>query len=350
MFAGWTRALPGGRQVLILRSENDDMNRITMRSLAALASILPLAGALAQGTAQTYPGKPIRWIVPSSAGGANDVLARIVGQKLTQAWGQQVIVDVRPGAGGIIGSDLTAKAAPDGYTILIVAPGYALNPYFYKSLPYDTLKDFERVTVLANAPNVLVVHPSVPAKNVKELIALAQSQPGQINYASSGRGTGGQLCAELFQSLAKVKMVAVNYKGAGDSTRAVVSGEVGLLFSATGAVLPMAQAGKLRMIGVSGRQRSALLPDVPTIEEQGLRGYDYLGWYGVLAPAKIPRDILGKLLAEMVRAVRSSDVIERFAQFGFEPSGNTPEEFTALVQSEMARWGKLLRAIGVQPE
>lgn len=304
----------------------------------------------AQSPAQTYPSKPIRWIVPSSAGGANDVLARIVGPKLTQAWGQPVVVDVRAGAGGIIGSDLTAKAPPDGYTIVVVAPGYALNPFFYKSLPYDTVRDFERVTVLANAPNVLVVHPSVPATNVKELVAFAQSRPGQLNYASSGRGTGGHLCAELFQSLARIKLVAVNYKGAGDSTRAVVSGEVGLLFSATGAVLPMAQAGKLRMIGVSGNKRSALLPDVPTIEEQGLRGYDYLGWYGVLAPAKIPRDILGKLHAEMAKAVRSPDVVERFAQFGFEPSGNTPEEFTALVQSEMARWGKLLRTIGVQPE
>jgi tripartite-type tricarboxylate transporter receptor subunit TctC len=314
------------------------------------AAILPQPAVHAQSAAQSYPSKPIRWIVPSSAGGANDVLARIVGQKLTQAWGQQVVVDVRPGAGGIIGSDLAAKAPPDGYTILIVAPGYALNPYFYKSLPYDTIKDFERITVLGVAPNVLVAHPSVPAKNVKELIALARSRPGQMNYASSGRGTGGHLCAELFQDLGKVRMVAVNYKGAGDATRAVVSGEVGLLFSATGAVMPMAQAGKLRMMGVTSIKRSALLPDVPTIAEQGLPGYDYLGWYGALAPAKTPGDILSKLHAEMVKAVRSPDVIERFAQFGFEPSGITPEEFTALVQSEMARWGKLLRAIGVQPE
>ena len=322
----------------------------TIITLAVTAAILPQPAVHAQSAAQSYPSKPIRWIVPSSAGGANDVLARIVGQKLTQAWGQQVVVDVRPGAGGIIGSELAAKAPPDGYTILIVAPGYALNPYFYKSLPYDTIKDFERITVLGVAPNVLVAHPSVPAKNVKELIALARSRPGQMNYASSGRGTGGHLCAELFQDLGKVRMVAVNYKGAGDATRAVVSGEVGLLFSATGAVMPMAQAGKLRMMGVTSIKRSALLPDVPTIAEQGLPGYDYLGWYGVLAPAKIPGDILSKLHAEMVKAVRSPDVIERFAQFGFEPSGITPEEFPALVQSEMARWGKLLRAIGVQPE
>ena len=322
----------------------------TIITLAVTAAILPQPAVHAQSAAQSYPSKPIRWIVPSSAGGANDVLARIVGQKLTQAWGQQVVVDVRPGAGGIIGSDLAAKAPPDGYTILIVAPGYALNPYFYKSLPYDTIKDFERITVLGVAPNVLVAHPSVPAKNVKELIALARSRPGQMNYASSGRGTGGHLCAELFQDLGKVRMVAVNYKGAGDATRAVVSGEVGLLFSATGAVMPMAQAGKLRMMGVTSIKRSALLPDVPTIAEQGLPGYDYLGWYGALAPAKTPGDILSKLHAEMVKAVRSPDVIERFAQFGFEPSGITPEEFTALVQSEMARWGKLLRAIGVQPE
>jgi tripartite-type tricarboxylate transporter receptor subunit TctC len=329
------------------------MHKTTIRTviaLAAVAGVLPLTDARAQSAAQAYPVKPIRWIVPSSAGGGSDVLARIVGPRLTQAWGQQVVVDIRAGAGGIIGSELTARAPPDGYTIVIVAPGYALNPFFYKSLPYDTVKDFERVTVLATAPNVLVAHPSVPAQSVKALIALARSRPGQMNYASSGRGTGGHLCAELFKSLAKVDMVAVTYKGAGDSTRAVVSGEVGLLFSATGAVLPMAKAGKLRMMGVTSIKRSALLPEVPTIAEQGLPGYDYLGWYGVLAPARIPKDVLAKLHAEMARVVKSPEVVERFAQFGYEPLGNTPEEFTALVLSEMAKWGKLLRAIGVQPE
>jgi tripartite-type tricarboxylate transporter receptor subunit TctC len=318
--------------------------------LAVMGFVACQSLAHAQSAAQAYPSKPIRWIVPSSPGGANDVLARIVGPKLTQAWGQPVVVEVRAGAGGIIGSDLAAKAPPDGHTILIVAPGYALNPSFYKSLPYDTLKDFERITVIGVAPNALVVHPSVPAKNASELIALARSRPGQMNYASAGRGTGGHLCAELFQSLAKVKLVAVNYKGAGDSTRAVVSGEVGMTFSATGAVLPMAQAGRLRIIGVSGNKRSTLLPDVPTIAEQGLPGYDYRGWYGALAPGKTPKDIVNKLYAEMAKAIRSPDVVERFAQFGFEPSGITPEEFTALVQSEMARWGKLLKSIGVQPE
>lgn len=329
------------------------MHKTTIRTviaLAAVAAVLPPTDARAQSATQTYPVKPIRWIVPSSAGGGSDVLARIVGPRLTQAWGQQVVVDIRAGAGGIIGSELTAKAPPDGYTIVIVAPGYALNPSFYKSLPYDTVKDFERVTVLATAPNVLVAHPSVPAQSVKALVALARSRPGQMNYASSGRGTGGHLCAELFKSLAKVDMVAVTYKGAGDSTRAVVSGEAGLLFSATGAVLPMAKAGKLRMMGVTSIKRSALLPEVPTIAEQGLPGYDYLGWYGVLAPARIPKDVLAKLHAEMARVVKSPEVVERFAQFGYEPLGNTPEEFTALVLSEMAKWGKLLRAIGVQPE
>jgi tripartite-type tricarboxylate transporter receptor subunit TctC len=300
--------------------------------------------------AQTFPSKPVRWVVPSSAGGANDVLARIVGAKLTQFWGQQVIVDVRPGAGGIIGSDLVAKSAPDGYTLLDVAPGYALNPFFYKSLPYDTLKDFERITVMAHAPNVLVVHPSVPVKNVKELIALARSKPGELNYASSGRGTGGQLCAELFQYLSKTKMTAIYYKGAGDSVRAVVSGEVSLLFSATGAVLPMAKAGKLKMMGVSGVKRFPPLPDVPTVAEQGLPGYDYMGWYAALTTARVPKDILVKLHADMVKALRSPDVIERLNQYGFEPVGNTPEEFTALVQSEMAKWGKVLKAVGVRPE
>jgi tripartite-type tricarboxylate transporter receptor subunit TctC len=300
--------------------------------------------------AQTFPSKPVRWIVPSSAGGANDVLARIVGAKLTQFWGQQVIADVRPGAGGIIGSDLAAKAPPDGYTLLVVAPGYALNPFFYKSLPYDTLKDFERITVMAHAPNVLVTHPSVPVRNVKELIALARAKPGALNFASSGRGTGGQLCAELFQHLSKTNMTAIYYKGAGDSVRALISGEVSVLFTATGAALPMAKAGKLRMLGVSGDQRFPLMPDVPTVAEQGLPGYDYMGWYAALAPARVPKEILAKLHADMVKAIRSPDVVERFAQFGFAPVANTPEEFTALVQSEMAKWGKVLKAVGVQPE
>jgi tripartite-type tricarboxylate transporter receptor subunit TctC len=317
--------------------------------LLGCALVMAAAPAGAQGAAQ-FPAKPIRWIVPSSPGGANDVIARIVGPKLTQAWGQPVVVEARAGAGGIIGSEIVAKAPPDGHTLLIVAPGYALNPFFYKSLPYDTMKDFERITVLGGAPNALVVHPSVPAKNARELIALARSRPGQMNYASAGRGTGGHLCAELFQSLAGVKLVPVNYKGAGDSTRAVMSGEVGMTFSATGAVLPMVQAGKLRMIGVSGNKRFALLPDVPTISEQGLPGYDYRGWYGALTTGKTPKDVVGKLYAEMARAIRSPDVIERFAHSGFEPSGITPDEFTAFTQSEMAKWGKLLRAIGVEPE
>ncbi|HKU71006.1 MAG TPA: tripartite tricarboxylate transporter substrate binding protein [Burkholderiales bacterium] len=323
-----------------------------MRRWLIVFPLFPFAFCLgiAAAHAQQYPSKPVRWIVPSSAGGANDVLARIVGAKLTQFWGQQVVVDVRPGAGGIIGSDLVAKAPPDGYTLLDVAPGYALNPFFYKTLPYDTLKDFERITVMAHAPNVLVTHPSVPAKNVKELIALAKVKPGELNYASSGRGTGGQLCAELFQYLSKTKMTAIYYKGAGDSVRAVVSGEVSLLFSATGAVLPMAKAGKLRMMGVSGSKRFPPLPDVPTVAEQGLPGYDYMGWYAALTTARVPKEILAKLHADMVKAIRSPDVIERMNQYGFEPVGNTPEEFTALVQSEMTRWGKVLKAVGVQPE
>jgi tripartite-type tricarboxylate transporter receptor subunit TctC len=237
-----------------------------------------LAFAASASLAQTFPSKPIRWVVPSSAGGGNDQLARLFGAKITQNWGQQVIVDLRPGAAGIVGSEIVAKAPPDGYTILIVATGYSLNPSLYATLPYDTLNDFARVTLLAYSPNVLVVHPSLPVKSVKQLIALAKSRPGDLNYASSGAGTGGHLSIELLKHMVGIQMVHVPYKGAGDSTAAVVSGQVHMLMTAPGAAIPFIKSGRLRPIAVGSGARVKALPDVPTVAEAGLPGYAVEGY------------------------------------------------------------------------
>jgi tripartite-type tricarboxylate transporter receptor subunit TctC len=331
-----------------------------LRTVAALSavSLLLAAGDVsaqqaqpsAAGAAPTFPSKPIRFIVPSSASGANDVLARLFGQKMFEHWGQQVVVDNRPGAGGIIGSELTAKAPPDGYTILIVAPGYSLNPSLYAKLPYDTLNDFARVCLVAFAPNVLVVHPSVPARTVKELIALAKAKPNSLNYATSGIGTSGWLAVELFKRMAAVEMTHIPYKGAGEATAAAVGGQVHLLFTAPGASIPQIKAGRLRALGVTGSKRVGALPEVPTIAEAGLPGYEQDGPYGVLAPAKTPKPIIDKLNAELIRILKLEDVRARMEALGFEPSGSTPEQYTARVRDEMVKWAKLFKDAGIKPE
>ncbi|MBI4192993.1 MAG: tripartite tricarboxylate transporter substrate binding protein [Betaproteobacteria bacterium] len=310
-------------------------------------------GALAQSQspsdAEKYPSKPIRAIVPSSAGGVNDVLARLLGAKMSERWGQQVVADLRPGAGGIIGSEVVAKAAPDGYTILVVAGGYAFNTLLYSKLPYDTFKDFERVTIVAFAPNVLVVHPSLPVHSVRELIALAKARPGTLNYASSGVGTSSYLSAELFLRLADVKILHVPYKGAGASTNAVISGEAPIIFSGPSNVLPFLEAKRLRALGVTAPKRMSIIPAVPAISET-LPGYEVQGFYGVLVPAKTPRPIIDKLRGEIVRILNLPDVRDRLLALGFLPVGNSPEEFTAYVQSEIVKWGKTFKELGIKPE
>lgn len=298
--------------------------------------------------AQTYPNKPIRFVVPSSAGGGNDYLARLFGAKITGNWGQQVLVDLRPGAAGIVGSEIVAKAPPDGHTILIVATGYGLNPSLYSKLPYDTIEDFARVNLLAFSPNVLVVHPSVPVKSVKELIALAKSRSGELNYASSGAGTGGHLSIELMKYMSKINMVHIPYKGAGDATMAVVSGQVHMLMTAPGAAIPFIRAGRLRPLAVGSAKRVKALPEVPTMAEAALSGYEVDGFYGVLAPGKTPRPIVDKLYAEFDRILKLPDVSQQLEAQGFEPVSYTPDKFTEHIKKEMQKWPPVFKAAGIK--
>lgn len=317
-----------------------------MRHVSTIAVALVFAASTA--FAQTFPTKPIRWVVPSSAGGGNDRLARLFGAKLTQSLGQQVIVDLRPGAAGIVGSEIVAKAPPDGHTLLIVATGYALNPSLYSTLPYDTLNDFERITLLAYSPNVLVVHPSLPVKTVKQLVALAKSRPGDLNYASSGAGTGGHLSIELLKHMAGIQMVHVPYKGAGDSTAALVSGQVQMLMTAPGAAIPFLKSGRLRAIAVGSGTRVKALPDVPTVAEAGLPGYAVEGFYGVLAPGKTPRPIVDRLHAEMARTSKLPDVNAQMEASGFDPVALGPEQFTDFVKKELQKWPPVFKAAGIK--
>jgi tripartite-type tricarboxylate transporter receptor subunit TctC len=298
--------------------------------------------------AQTFPNKPIRFVVPSSAGGGNDYLARLFGAKITENWGQQVLVDLRPGAAGILGSEIVAKAPPDGHTILIVATGYGLNPSLYAKLPYDTIEDFSRINLLAFSPNVLVVHPSVPVKSVKELIAFAKSRPGQLNYASSGAGTGGHLSIELMKYMSKIDMAHIPYKGAGDSTMAVVSGQVHMLMTAPGAAIPFIKANRLRPLAVGSAKRVKALPEVPTMAEAALPGYEVDGFYGILAPGKTPRPIVDRLYAEFDRILKLPDVIKQLEAQGFDPVSYTPDQFTEHVKKEMQKWPPVFKAAGIK--
>ncbi len=317
-----------------------------MNKFITLLCTLLLATPLAH--AQTFPTKPIRFVVPSSAGGGNDYLARLFGAKITENWGQQVLVDLRPGAAGIVGSEIVAKAPPDGHTILIVATGYGLNPSLYAKLPYDTIEDFARISLLAFSPNVLVVHPSMPVKSVKELIALAKSRPGELNYASSGAGTGGHLSIELMKYMSKINMVHIPYKGAGDATMAVVSGQVHMLMTAPGAAIPFIKAGRLRPLAVGSAKRVKALPDVPTMAEAALPGYEVDGFYGILAPGKTPRPIVDKLYAEFDRILKLPDVAQQLEAQGFDPVSYNPDKFTEHVKKEMQKWPPVFKAAGIK--
>ena len=321
---------------------------------AGIGIAIVASGAPAQSQTphekESYPSRPIRWVAPSSVGGGNDALARLIGAKMTAHWGQQVVVDNRPGAGGIIGSDIVAKSAPDGYTILIVAGGFAVNPSLYKTIPYDTLKDFERISYVAHAPLVLVAHSSVPVKSLRELIELAKAKPGQLNYASSGVGTTSFLAAELLKYMTGIKMVHVPYKGAGASSAAVIAGQVDLIATTPNAVVPHVRTGRLRALGVTSATRLSIIPEVPTIAEQGLRGYEVVTAYWVLVPAKTPKAIINALHDVIVGILKMPETQKQFESLGFTPVGSTPDELTAVIRSEMAKWSKVLKEIGVRPE
>jgi tripartite-type tricarboxylate transporter receptor subunit TctC len=313
----------------------------------ALLIALILAGSAWGGE---FPVRPVRIVVPSTPGGALDILSRMLAQKLPERWGQPLVIDNRAGAGGIIGSEIVAKAAPDGHTLLVVALGYAANPFLYDKLPYRTPQDFSAITVLASAPNVLVVHPSVAAHSVRELIALAKAKPGALVYATSGVGTSGHLAMELFKRMAGVDMVQVPYKGAGASTAAVVAGQVQVLSTALGAALPQIKSGRLRALAVSGLKRTAVAPEIPTAIESGLPSYVVDGWFAALAPGRTPARVVERLQADFSTVYKMPDVAERLAAIGFEAGEMTPRETTAFIADEMAKWGKLIREAGIRGE
>ena len=296
-----------------------------------------------------YPVKPIRIIVPFAPGGPNDILARLDGQKLTERWGKQVIVDNRPGGGTIIGTDLAAHSTPDGYTLLMVSTSHAVNVSLVKKLPYDTLRDFAPVVRLTASPNVLVANPAVPVTSVRELIALAKAKPGAINYASGGAGTATHLAGELLCITGEVKMTHVPYKGATPATIDLLSGAVSWMFGTILPTLPHVKAGKLRAIAVSGAKRSAALPDVPTVGET-LKGFEASSWYGIFTAGRTPREIVAKLNAASVQMLESAEMRDYLVREGSDPVGGSPEEFAAYFKAEIDKWARVIRDAGIKQD
>ncbi len=307
-----------------------------------------LAGVVGSALAQAYPNRPIRMIVTFPAGSGTDIVARMIGQKMSESLGHQIVVDNRPGAGGIIGSDLAAQAAPDGYTLVMVSAAHTINPSVYRKLPYDAAAAFAPVTQLASTPYLLVAHPAVPAKNVAELIALARAKPGQINYASGGIGVGSHLAGELFKTMAGIELVNVPYKGAPQATSDVVGGQVQLSFSTMPTALPLVRGGRLRALGVTSAVRVPATPDIPAVAET-VPGFDVGTWQGLLAPARTPSTIVTTLRDHAIRALRASDVTERLTAQGYLSVGNSPEEFRNLIATETERWKSVAKSAGIKP-
>jgi tripartite-type tricarboxylate transporter receptor subunit TctC len=296
-----------------------------------------------------YPNKAIRLIIPFPAGGGADIIARVIAQKLTENVGQPTVIDNRGGGGGNIAAELAAKAPPDGYTVLIAYAGIqTVNPKLYSKLPYNAEKDFRPVTLLVTVPNVLGVHPSVPARSVQELIALAKNNPGRLNFGSSGNGTSGHLATELLKVTAGIHMVHVPYKGAGPALTGLLSGEVDFLITNVSVLMPMIKAGRVRALAVASLKRSPLLPNLPTFAESGLPGFDADSWYGAIVPAETPTAVVATLHAELVKALRAPEVTNRLLQEGAEPVGNTPQEFAERIRADSAKWAKVIEAAKVR--
>jgi tripartite-type tricarboxylate transporter receptor subunit TctC len=310
-----------------------------------------LAAFAAAGHGQEYPSRPIRIIVQFTPGTSTDILARLIAGKLAEAWGQPVIVDNRPGAGAIVGTEIGAKAAPDGHTLtMAVSSAFGINPTLHAKLPYDALRDFAPITNLALTPQTLVASPAFAAKSVQELVALAKSKPGALPYASLGVGSTSHLTMEMFRSAAAIELNHVPFKGSPAAHAELFSGRIPVMFDAIPAVLPHAKAGKLRALGIGSSRRSPFLPEVPTIAESGYPGFEAVGWIGIAAPAKTPARILDQLHAEIVRILNSPETQERLAALAFTPVGDTREQFARFIRSEIERWGKAVRASGAKAE
>ena len=320
-------------------------------TIAACAGMAIAAFAAMTVNAQpSYPSKPIRIVVPYPPGGFNDTLGRTLAAKFTQSWGQPVIVENKPGANTLIGSDFVAKSAPDGYTLLVVAFPFAVTPSLIKTMPYDTVKDFAPVILAAQSPNILVVNPDLPVKSVGDLIALAKAKSDGLSYASTGNGSSNHISMELFKSLAGVKLVHIPYKGSAPAVTDLLGGQIQVMFDNAPNVMPQVKAGRLRALAQSGLTRSSIAPDLPTVVEAGVPGYEVVVWFGLVAPAGTPREVIVKLNTEVLKVLAMPDVRERFLAQGVEPMGSTPEQFGEHIRAQMAKWGKVVKDAGVQAE
>lgn len=321
------------------------MNKVLAGTAAFAAISITL---IAPATAQNYPERPVRMIIPFAAGGATDVPTRLISAKLAERLGQQFVVDNRPGQGGALGTAVAAKAEPDGYTILQVATPFVVSPHVYGKLSYDPLKDFVPVTQFGSAPNVLVVHPSLPAKSVKELIALAKSQPGKLDWASSGTGGGQHLFGELFMSLADIKITHISYKGSGAAAADLLGGQVKIGFPGIAIALQHHKTGRLLALAVTTAQRSQQMPEVPSIAEAGLAGYEATFWMGMAMPKGTPKNIIDKLQRETTALLKSPEMVEGFKRAGTDAAPSNPEQFRKFILSEYEKWGKVVRAVGIK--
>jgi tripartite-type tricarboxylate transporter receptor subunit TctC len=320
-----------------------------MKSWVRFALLLACIAHVPLATAQ-FPAKPVRIVIGFAAGGGADILARTIAPKLGENLGQQVVVDNRPGAAGNIGIELVAKSPPDGYTLLMGVPGLVSNPLLYSKVPFDLVRDFAPISLLGTVPNLLVVHPSVPANSVRQLVALAKANPRKLNVASSGSGTSLHLAAELFKSMTGIELVHVAYKGGAPAVADLMGGHVDLMFDVLPSSMPYVKAGRLKALGVTSEQRTPLLPDIPTLAESGVPGYQAVTWNGILAPAATPRDVISKLNGAIAQILRTPEMKERFAGIGTEPIWTTPEQFDAFLRAETVKWTGVIKSAGIKLE
>ncbi len=317
-----------------------------VRGIAVLALLTAMTGAIAQA----YPSRPIRMISPYPPGGGNDILGRILGDKMSEGLGQRIVVENKPGANTIVGTEVLAKSAPDGYTLILLPSTFVTNPAFYPKLPYDTVRDFAAVGLVANSPQMMVAHPSAPVKAIRDVIALAKSKPGELSYGSSGNGSPGHLAGILFSMMTGAELTHVGYKGTAPAVNDVVAGHIPMMMSSMISVIPQVKAGKLRVIAVTTNKRLPVVPDAPTIAEAGVAGYEAGFWYGMLAPARTPDAIVKQLNIQIEHTLKQADVLEKFAAQGIEPYYSTPQDFAARIREELPKWSKVISASGVKIE
>jgi len=328
-----------------------DLRIFTGRACLHLAALGGACILVASAAAQSYPTKPVRIIVPVGAGGATDILTRALGQRLSSVWQQQVIVDNRPGGGSNVGFDVAAKAQADGYTLLMAQPAFTVNVSLYRKLPYDPLRDFAPIVLTASGANALVVHPSVPARTVKEFIALAKSHPGQMSYASSGNGTTPHLSGELLKTMTGIQMTHIPYKGAGPAISDLMGGHVDLAFLSLASVVPNIKAGRLRAIAISSAKRSTLMPELPTFVESGLPGFEVIGWFALVTPTGTPRDVIDRVNGTAMKALAHPELVQALAAYGLEPAApNTPEQLGQYLKDEIEKWAKVVKASGARAD